>query len=389
MKQRSVLLWIVATVVVLIAATLGLRQYMLHGLRSVSTDVGLARAEAQAFTGRDAASTSQAAKDPTSARSLVSAERLGVLYAQPDIGAATLAAAQSDDPVIWVQSLDMWSMCVSSRFARPMSEADILKAQKATSEPNLAQVMRQMNEWRDYPPLRLAVPEPYGSVINNAVAKGLGAFDSALQKAMMDASWAPLSAADNAAYQRVQSETRRWCERFPEDFWDKRRAAGLGFAAQGSTGALLQNWQAGWTSKSLDELEPKDFELVERIIRERQPDGLARLFSQSNAFSSLNLVSDADKLPWSAMSAAFSASGIVAALTACELGVNDCSASSPRFKELCVSLGGCHLESVGAQVRYALVRDGLDPQWLDREASRVVRAIREGNLDALGIRRKR
>lgn len=61
MKQRSVLLWIIATVVVLIAVTLGLRQYMLHGLRSVSADVGLARAEAQAFTSRNAASTSQAA----------------------------------------------------------------------------------------------------------------------------------------------------------------------------------------------------------------------------------------------------------------------------------------------------------------------------------------
>jgi len=166
-----------------------------------------------------------------------------------------------------------------------MSEADILKAQSATSEPNLAQVMRQMNEWRDFPPLRLAVPEPYGSVINNAVAKGLSALDPALQKAIIDASWAPLSAADNVAYRRVLSETRRWCERFPEDFWDKRRAAGLGFAAQGSTGALLQNWQAGWTSKSLDELAPKDFELAERIIRERQPDGLARLSSQSSAFS--------------------------------------------------------------------------------------------------------
>lgn len=208
-----------------------------------------------------------------------------MLYVQPDIGAATLAAAQSDDPVIWVQSLDMWSMCASSRFARPTSEADILKAQSATSEPNLAQVMRQMNEWRDFPPLRLAVPEPYESVINNAVAKGLSAFDPALQKAITDASWAPLSVADNVAYRRVLSETRRWCERFPEDFWDKRRAAGLGFAAQGSTGALLQNWQAGWTSKSLDELAPKDFELAERIIRERQPDGLARLFSQSSAFS--------------------------------------------------------------------------------------------------------
>jgi len=34
---------------------------MLHGMRSVSADVGLARAEAQAFTSRNAASTSQAA----------------------------------------------------------------------------------------------------------------------------------------------------------------------------------------------------------------------------------------------------------------------------------------------------------------------------------------
>ena len=100
MKQRSVLIWIIAALVVLIAVTLGLRQYMLHGLRSVSTDVGLARAEMQSFIGRDAALASQAGKDPASAGSLVAAERLRVLYAQPDIGAATLAAAQSDDPVI-------------------------------------------------------------------------------------------------------------------------------------------------------------------------------------------------------------------------------------------------------------------------------------------------
>jgi hypothetical protein len=389
MMRRTVFRWTLVAVITLIALTLGLRQYVLHDLRSMPADSGLARAEAQVSGSRNKVLSSRAATDPGRVGIAASAERLRALYAQPDIGAATLVAAQSDDAVLWVQSIEMWSLCISSRFARPISEAEILKAESGTTQPNLAQTMREMNEWRDFPPLRLAIPEPYGSMVNNAVAKGLSALDPALETAMLNVSWAPLSAADNAAYQRVLSENRRWCESFPKDFFDRRRATGIGFVAQGATGALLHNTKAGWSSKRFDELEPKDFELVERIIRERQPDGLAQLLSQGNAFSSLNLVGDSHTLNWSAMTAAFAANGMVATLSSCELGVNDCSANSPRFKELCVSFGGCHLESVSEQIRYVLARDGFDPQWLDRETERVVRAIREGNLDALGIRRKR
>lgn len=221
----------------------------------------------------------------------------------------------------------------------------------------------------------------------NAVARGLSVFDPELDRAIVAASWAPLSTPDRAAFERVLTETRRWCDGFPPDFMDERRAAGRRFLAQGATGALLQNTQAGWTSKQLDALDPRDFDLAERIVRERQPDGLARLLSAGNAYS-LNLVAESSQLDWSAMAAAMAANGIVAALSACELGVNDCSANSPQFKQLCLQFGGCHLSSVGELVRYVLARDGLDPQWLDRETERVVRAIREGNLDALGIRRK-
>lgn len=387
MSRRTVFRGMLVVVVAVIVLMIGARQYALHDLRSIPANAGLARAETLTSARRNRALSPQTTADPTRAHAMPSADRLRALYTQADIGAAALAAAQSDDPVVWVQSMEMWSLCSSSRFARPISEAEILKAQSATAEPNLAPTMRQMNEFRDFPPQRLAVPEPYGSMINNAVAKGLSALDPALEKALLDASWAPLSAADNAAYKQVLSQTRRWCESFPGDFFDKRRAVGLGLVAQGATGALLQNWKAGWTSKRLDELAPKDFELVERIIRERQPDGLARLLAQGNAYSSLNLVGDTDKLDWSAITAAFAANGMVAALSACELGVNDCSASSPRFKELCVSFGGCHLESVAEQIRYVLARDGFDPHWLDRETERVVRAIREGNLEAIGIRR--
>ncbi len=387
MQRRGRFRWILFAFVGLIALILAVRQYVLHDLRAMPADSGLARAEALALASRNNASSSQAVNDPARRRATASADQLRALYSQPDIGTAALAAAQSDDPVLWVQSVEMWALCTSLRIARPVSEAEMLKVQSAYAEPNLAPIMRQMNEMRDFPPQRLAIPEPYGSMINNAVTKGLSALDPALERAMLDASWAPLSAADRAAHERVLSETRRWCERFPDDFFEKRRAVGLALVAQGATGALLQNGKAGWTSKRLDDLTPRDFELVERIVRERQPDGLAKLLSQGNAFSSLNLVSDTDKLDWSAMTAGFAASGMVAALSSCELGVNDCSANSPRFKELCLSFGGCHLESVPEQVRYVLARDGFDAQWLDRETERVVRAIREGDLDALGIRR--
>ncbi len=233
----------------------------------------------------------------------------------------------------------------------------------------------------------MMIPEPHGSMVNNLVARGVASFDSELERAILAATWAPLSDLDRAASGRVLTETRRWCDGFPSEFMDERRAAGQRFLAQGATGALLQNVQAGWTSQRLDSLEPRDFDLVERIVRERQPDGLARLLSSGNAYS-LNLVTEGGSLDWSALLAAVAANGIVAALSACELGVNDCSATSPQFKQWCLQFGGCHTSSVGELVRYVLARDGLDPQWLDREAERVVRAIREGNLEALGIRRK-
>lgn len=213
MKPRVVFRWALVAVIVFIAATWGLRQTVLHDLRSMPADWGLARAEAQASASQNKALSSPTATDASRASAASSAERLRLLYAQPDIGAAALAAAQSDDPVLWVQSIEMWSICTSLRIAGPVSEADITKAQSTTTLPNLAQTMRQMNEWRDFPPQRLAVPEPYGSMVNNAVAKGLSAFDPTFEKAMLNASWAPLSGADNAAYQRVLSETRRWCER--------------------------------------------------------------------------------------------------------------------------------------------------------------------------------
>ncbi len=247
---------------------------------------------------------------------------------------------------------------------------------------------RRSNEWRDSPPLRLALPEPYASLVNSGFVQGLKSIDAELERNLAASLYAPLAPIDAAARQQILSETRQACAAFnSEEFFRSYRAARLRWASQGATGALLQNGQAGWTSKRMKELTDHDFELVERIVRERQPDGLARLLGESNAWD-LHLASETEQLQASAQLAAMAAGSVVAALASCQLGVEDCSSDSPRFRVLCTSYGGCHQPDIASMARYILARDNLDPELWERETQRVVTAIYTGDLAALNIRRK-
>jgi hypothetical protein len=127
------------------------------------------------------------------------------------------------------------------------------------------------------------------------------------------------------------------------------------------------------------------YELVARAITERSPDGLARLYLSTSAPIG-NLWRDDtphDSLTWTVV-----APEMMRKLVLCELGLGDCSGGSSFHVDACGMYGGCHQPDLAALIRYVLARDGLAPDLIDRNVSRVLDAIRRGNLDALGIRRK-
>lgn len=155
----------------MISAVLGLRQYALSSLRSLPSDAGLARAEA--LVGDRAARSESTAASPASFGSGVNGAastpaRLRAVYSLPDLGAATLEAARSDDPVLWIRSVEMWSLCMDIRIAKPLSEADIANIQGSSRTPDVTEIARRQQEMRDWPPMRAVIPEPHGSMLNNA-----------------------------------------------------------------------------------------------------------------------------------------------------------------------------------------------------------------------------
>lgn len=387
--KRTTLGWLGAAIIVaVVLAIFAFRNVLVGQLFALEAKTSLERADAQAFKRAETSVgvASGAASEQTT-RAEASAPRLKTLYQQADLHASALSAAQSDDPTLWARSLGFMFMCVDQRFSRPITE-DIFRFDPKISAAEAHHMVRRSNEWRESPPLRLALPEPYASFVNNGFVQGLKSIDAELEKNLATSLYAPVAPADAMARQRILSETRRACEAFSsEEFSRAYRGARLRWAAQGATGALLQNAQAGWTSKWMTELTDRDFELVERIVRERQPDGLARLLGESNAWD-LKLARETEQLQASAQLAAMAAGSVVAALASCQLGVDDCSSDSPRFRVLCTSYGGCHQPDIASMARYILARDNLDPELWERETQRVVTAIYTGDLAALNIRRK-
>ncbi len=327
-----------------------------------------------------------AARDESSRPPLSTAARLRVLYRRADFAAA-VEAADSDDPAIWWHSLNWSILCMDPRFTKASNIAALPPISGASAAEQ--KLMREsLDKYRDGPPMRLTLPERYSTLLENVYAKRITSLDPELEKALYDASFASIAPAEAVARRYVIEQTRLMCASYDtEEFLRHYRVAHARWLAAGSTAAMLKNPKAGWTSKQFSELTDADYDLVERIVRERQPDGLARLLSQSIA-GSLHMVSETERVESaSALMAGLAANQFISAIASCQLGVDDCSPQSPRFRDTCVNFGGCHLDDLAQVMNYILARDGLDPDWINREAERVVKAVWNGDLAALGIRR--
>lgn len=201
----------------------------------------------------------------------------------------------------------------------------------------------------------------------------MGASESASQRA----NW-------SAAIERSASECRS--RLFGSDFGAEYRTALDRLAANGVVSAQLFNTRAGWKSDGLSDLNDRDYELVQRAINERQPDGIARLLvGGSAAVGRLNDTGFTEADYGAALMLGFS----LGPLAACALGVSDCGPDSTRFRSLCHGVGGCEQPDMAALLRHVFERDGLDSTIVDREINRVVDAYRARDLGALGVQRKK
>jgi len=383
---------VIAVVAVLATLLLGWQSGAINRIFGSDAGQDVARAERAVSSLTLAGSASNAVSSSGQQIKGSSAARLHALYARRgDPTQLARDAANSDDPVLWVRSLESITLCVNERVAKPASEETLRKVMAdGKNGLTVEQVLAMRARAREQPAMRWAAGESFMNALVTIFSDKRQRPTADIRDEVNQAMAAPLSDAERTARDRLIAGLRAHCEASKpnETYWPEFWSARDKWLAQGATGALLLNAKAGWTSKKFSELSDADYQLVERIVRERQPDGLARLLLLSNS-RDLGLISETDRLadPRAGM-AVLEGGRAVAAMAACELGVADCSANSPGFMELCVNAGGCHLPDIASLARYILARDGLDPQWLDRETERVVRAIREGNLDALGIRRK-
>lgn len=296
--------------------------------------------------------------------------------------------------MLWVRALDLWRLCMHAKIAPPVDPAELRKIHaqmKPPPDPRQSERLIVMTQrMRDQPPQRLALRDSWGQVVRDWFETKSGADDNSVTDLLDAALIAPQSDTERAAHGKLIEAVRATCsaaDGSSEDFFKAYRSGRDRWFAQGATSTLLQDKRAGWTSLRLNALSDRDYELVDRIVRERQPDGLARLLSTRNTLE-LNLIGDRDQLEPRVQLATLGLAPMVATLASCELGVESCSANSPAFIEYCLTYGGCHQPDVASLARYALARDGLDPAWAERESARVVRAVWAGDLAALGIFRK-
>lgn len=321
------------------------------------------------------------------------ADRMGEAFRDADIRRAALAVVDSDDPAVWVQSLQLSLMCMNPRFSSytPVYTAEMFESGKNKSAAEIDAIVKQLNDFRVSPPSRVAFPPALRGIVGDLLTTLFTSkeqnFDPELAKALNDAQFAPVGAMEVASRTEIFQQTQAMCQSgLGEDFLHKYREAGDRWTAKGALGALIGDKKSGWTSANLRELTDADYALVERAILERQPDGLARLLSPGNS-SLPNLLELSDAENSYALILAISGSRQVAQLTLCQLGIADCSVDSPAFKDACAWYGGCHQTDLGSLMRYVFARDEMDPTLIDRNAARVVAAIYANDLDALGIRR--
>jgi hypothetical protein len=374
--------------ILLLLALFGLRQYAIYDLTRGDTQAALSRAKA---------ATEQTPSSAPKADSLRTADiskrnnqpiiaKIRKIYRAPTIRESINALTNSDDPLIWVRDRDWAILCMSPQVGPPMTPDTFAHGDYA--EAKRIEMATSHNTMRESVPLRLQFPEPWAGIINQLAFASASTFDSDLKKALDIAVIAPMSVLEADTRTTLINVLRRDCDGnvLNKDQLARSRQARAQWAARGATSALYQNGDYGWSSKSLRELTDRDYALVERMILERQPDGLARLL-QTTALTSVFETSAIEQN--SSVLMALTAPLLVTALATCKLELNDCSSDSPQFKTLCITNGGCDQPDIPTLLRYVSARDGFDPNWLNQQAETLIKKIHEGDLAALGIHRKK
>lgn len=332
--------------------------------------------------------------DPT----VDSARKMRALHALGDPFAAQLQAASSGDPVLMYASASATLHCFASpvqwrgkdvrrtltEYSRdPKSGAPIPPDEywiawteaKASAGPQRIvprkalreEMMRESITW----PSEAARPSP----------------ERTAELVRLNA--APLSAAERTASDAVVLRARDEClgRMASEDIGKVYRESLDRLVAQGALSAQLFNRRAGWTSGQDRELEPRDYDLLERAFLDGQHDTVARLLLQSPRATGRP---DADTWPndLDLLGAYSTLELALGPLSGCVLGLTDCGAESSLFRSLCMDFGGCDQSDLEALLKYVFRRDGLDPGIIDREIERVLTMYRSRDFAALGYRRK-
>jgi hypothetical protein len=312
--------------------------------------------------------------------SVAELRRLSKMHSLRD---AKIAAAQSDDPVVWINSLYMGLECIMPHFSR-----DAQSVKSGEDDPIKARIDRIVANWMPYRvhiPLSLERSAALHDLPSNPTTARQPKYTELDFEQFMQA-MATVSQADRAAFDLIRARMHEACGASEEVFGLLFRENRQRWVDRGVLGALIFDEKSGWTSgRRLDDLSDRDYELVARAIAERSPDGLARLYLSTSAPIGNFLREDApqDSLIWG-----LAAPEMTRKLVLCELGLADCSGGSSFHVGACGMHGGCHEPDLAALIRYVLARDGLAPDLIDRNVARVLDAIRRGDLHALGIRRK-
>ena len=138
----------------------------------------------------------------------------------------------------------------------------------------------------------------------------------------------------------------------------------------------------------LGALTPEQYDLIGRALRDRDAGTLALLGQVvqpllANLTANISAQGMTDPRYY-----ADAVTPIAWQLALCQLGAH-CGQDSLWAREACLKFGACTGDDLGAAVRAALTRDGLNPALLDKQVEQYLRAINGGDPAALGLRRRK
>ncbi len=324
------------------------------------------------------------------------AEKVRSLSAFGDPFAAQLRATRSGDPLLLAHSVYMTFHCMlmpvelhgkSVRQLLTETPHDRRTGNKNTPDEALIAMTEAMQSLM---PLRIRPPAEIAVEVNKLMQESpIGdAPDYVRRTELFKQQAARLTPAQRAMHSAIVERSAQECRGrlVGTDVGGEYTAALDRLVASGVVSAQLFNRTAGWQSPSVDQLNDRDFDLLQRAFAEWQPDGIARLLVGGTS------VIGAVDVSWvteANLVASLELGFNLGAMSACALGVSDCGPDSARFRSACVMFGGCDQPDLAALLRHVFERDGLDPAVIDREINRVVDAYQRRDLDALGVRRKK